>query len=89
MSISVLFFKRNIKKFFNIIFSLTFFILIFNFIIGFILNVTNNYKSDIVDNSNLYFMQIENKDLNYKFDNSILDKIKKIDGVEYAFLIMK
>ncbi|MBQ3422114.1 MAG: FtsX-like permease family protein [Romboutsia sp.] len=85
MSISVLFFKRNIKKFFNIIFSLTFFILIFNFIIGFILNVTNNYKSDIVDNSNLYFMQIENKDLNYKFDNSILDKIKKIDGVEYAF----
>ena len=72
MSISVLFFKRNIKKFFNIIFSLTFFILIFNFIIGFILNVTNNYKSDIVDNSNLYFMQIENKDLNYKFDNSIL-----------------
>ncbi|GAB6170516.1 hypothetical protein JCM1393_29760 [Clostridium carnis] len=86
MSISVLFFKRNIKSFSNIIFSLAFFILIFNFIIGFILNVTNNYKSDVVDNSNLYFMQVENKDLDYKFNNDVLNKISNISGVEYAFL---
>ncbi|WP_160670032.1 FtsX-like permease family protein [Clostridium sp. C8-1-8] len=84
MKISILFFKRNIKNFFNIIISLTLFILIFNFIIGFILNVTSNYKTDVVNNSNLYFMQIENKDLNYKFNKDTLSKISKIDGVEYA-----
>lgn len=85
MSISLLFFKRNIKSFSNIILSLSFFILIFNFIIGFILNITNNYKTDIVDNSNLYFMQVESNDQNYSFNSDVLNKISDIPGVEYAF----
>lgn len=84
MKISILFFKRNIKKFCSIILSLTFFIFIINIVTGFILSVRTNYKTDVVDNSNLYFLEVTNKDINYKFNNNIINKISKIDGIRFV-----
>lgn len=54
----LIFFKSNIKKFVSIILSLIVFLLIFNLISGLVKSLYDNFKTGIVDNEALYFMEV-------------------------------
>lgn len=80
----LIFFKSNIKKFVSIILSLIVFLLIFNLISGLVKSLYDNFKTGIVDNEALYFMEVYS-DTDMSLINMDLNKkIKNIKGVEYT-----
>lgn len=81
MQTSILFFKRNYKKYKSIVLSIVMFLLLINIIFGFVSSITSNFKSDVVDNSKLYFMEVKtDKDISILRD-SLVNEIKEISGV--------
>lgn len=85
MNTSLLFFKRNYHKYKSIILSLIVFLILFNVIFGFVFAVSNNFKSSVVDNSSLYFMEVYTDKGNGIITQELKNKIEKIDGVETLF----
>lgn len=85
MRIAFLFFKRNFKKFTGIILSLLSFLLVMNLILGIILSVNDNFKRGIVNNSDLYFMEVYNEDAPMDISLKLRDKVNSIEGVESSF----
>jgi len=81
MQTSILFFKRYYKKYKSIVLSIVMFLLLINIIFGFVSSITSNFKSDVVDNSKLYFMEVKtDKDISI-LTESLVNEIKEISGV--------
>lgn len=81
MQTSILFFKRYYKKYKSIVLSIVLFLLLINIIFGFVSSITSNFKTDVVDNSKLYFMEVKtDKDISI-LTESLVNEIKEISGV--------
>ena len=82
MRTSLLFFKRNYKKYKSIMLSIVMFLLLINIMVGFVLSITGNFKSDVVNNKKLYFMEVKtDKDISI-LTEKLVSEIKEIDGVD-------
>lgn len=85
MKIVLLFFRRNFKKFTGIMFSMISFLLVMNLILGIILSVKDQFKTDIVDNTDLYFIEVYNEESPMDIPLELRDEVNSLDGVESSF----
>ncbi|EOD00247.1 FtsX-like permease family protein [Caldisalinibacter kiritimatiensis] len=85
MKIVLLFFRRNFKKFTGIMFSMISFLLVMNLILGIVLSVKEHFKNDLVDNSDLYFIEVFNEDSPMDIPPELRKEVNSFDGVESSF----
>lgn len=85
MITSMLFLKRNYHKYKSIVLSLIVFLLLFNVVFGFVSAVTGNFRSSVVDNSSLYFMEVYTDNGQNIITEDLKKSIDKIEGVEASF----